>query len=837
VPFTLSRSSLRRRLAVVVAAGLLSAGVWSTTAGAETPAPPPGRVGGLVLDRGNQPLAGATVTLTDGSGATAGSAGTDNQGRFAIAVPQGDYDVAVSAQQDGHTVSARVRHYTVGENTKLNLILAGDPGGARVAAAAVAPDAGTGEAASPSFTRAAASTATQAVTFSGRVVDADGEPAHSVAIRLVGAPNVYAEVFVDDYDGTFTLDVPPGTYSLELETDAYNPDDCYGCGPERTERQTHHFTVHDFRLDGDRQETIHLPRPDVMTVTVVDPDNRPVQRAWVTSWRDSPNQPPAIAPELFPGAIPTVTSDADLLTGADGTAPVQFFAGTEPTNISVEPPAGTQLPTEVAVAPNTTSLTVRLQDGPTLHGRLFNSDDSYDGPDGYISGENGSYPVAVTRDGYAVTAPPGRYQMHLEVSHDEEGESSDYWLWGLDTGSFDIVDDQVLDLNVPLGLAQLWIVDDQGRRLDFYASGLEATSDITIGGGIRATTRTESWAWPDEDEYLAVIGPSLTGHIGELDDYPGAPSSAYVAPGEHTVIAFVAGTGPGYPPSPTTTTTTPTPPTTTNPNTPTPTNPGPVNDPPAGPAAQPSGTSTGSGYWALSSDGTIHQFGAAAHLGNSPAGAVDLEPTPTGKGYWTLNRNGRVQVFGDAVSLGDVALGNLARGETVASLSATPSGKGYWVFTNRGRAIAFGDAPFLGDMSATALNGPVLGSVATPSGSGYYMVASDGGIFAFGDAAFAGSMGGRKLNAPVQSLVPDSDGKGYWLVASDGGIFAFDAPFRGSMGGTRLNKPVVGMVRYGDGYLMVGADGGIFNFSSLPFSGSLGDKPPASPVVAVAALP
>jgi hypothetical protein len=44
------------------------------------------------------------------------------------------------------------------------------------------------------------------------------------------------------------------------------------------------------------------------------------------------------------------------------------------------------------------------------------------------------------------------------------------------------------------------------------------------------------------------------------------------------------------------------------------------------------------------------------------------------------------------------------------------------------------------------------------------------------------------------------------------------------------------MVRYGDGYLMVGADGGIFNFSSSAFAGSLGDKTPASPIVAVAAL-
>ena len=133
-------------------------------------------------------------------------------------------------------------------------------------------------------------------------------------------------------------------------------------------------------------------------------------------------------------------------------------------------------------------------------------------------------------------------------------------------------------------------------------------------------------------------------------------------------------------------------------------------------------------------------------------------------------------------------------GEEPASLSATPGGQGYWIFTNRGRTIAFGDAPFLGDVSDVKLNGPVLGSVATPSGKGYYM------------------------------------------VASDGGIFAFDAPFRGSMGDQKLNKPVVGMVRYGDGYLMVGADGGIFNFSNLPFSGSLGDKPPASPVLAVAAV-
>jgi hypothetical protein len=90
VPCTLSRSSRSTRLVVVVVAGLVAAGLWSPTAQAETPAGSPGRVGGLVLDRTNQPLAGATVTLTDDSGTAVGSSGTDNQGRWSLAVPQGD---------------------------------------------------------------------------------------------------------------------------------------------------------------------------------------------------------------------------------------------------------------------------------------------------------------------------------------------------------------------------------------------------------------------------------------------------------------------------------------------------------------------------------------------------------------------------------------------------------------------------------------------------------------------------------------------------------------------------------------------------------------------------
>ncbi|MGH9037542.1 MAG: hypothetical protein ACRD0O_17435, partial [Acidimicrobiia bacterium] len=262
--------------------------------------------------------------------------------------------------------------------------------------------------------------------------------------------------------------------------------------------------------------------------------------------------------------------------------------------------------------------------------------------------------------------------------------------------------------------------------------------------------------------------------------------------------------------------------------------------PEAPPAVRhPAGASPG-GYWMVASDGTVYAFGGAVDHGGASrpgsAAAVDLEATPTSAGYWVVDTAGQVHAFGDATDLGSVEPGALAAGETVTSLSRTPSGGGYWIFTNRGRVLPFGDARPFGDLTGLRLNGPVLDSVATPSGGGYYMVASDGGVFTFGDARFHGSMGGTRLNAPVRSLVPDPDGDGYWLVASDGGVFAFDAPFRGSLAGIRLNRPVVGMVAFHNGYLMLGSDGGAFNFSDGLFQGSLGDRPPAAPIVSVAVV-
>jgi hypothetical protein len=261
----------------------------------------------------------------------------------------------------------------------------------------------------------------------------------------------------------------------------------------------------------------------------------------------------------------------------------------------------------------------------------------------------------------------------------------------------------------------------------------------------------------------------------------------------------------------------------------------------AGPVSRPgtpAATLHGQGYWMVGRDGQVYAFGdSRVHPGDPvPGRTVDLEPTPSGQGYWVVNDVGAVGAYGDAPWFGSIAAANLKAGESVTAISRTPSGKGYWVFSSLGNVFAYGDAPFLGSMGNRTLNGPVLDAIPTPSGNGYYMVGSDGGIFTFGDAAFHGSMGSVKLNQPVQSLVPDPDGVGYWLVASDGGIFSFEAEFYGSMGSTKLNRPVTGMVGFGKGYLMVAEDGGIFTFGDAPFFGSLGDNPPAQPIVSTAIL-
>jgi len=258
-----------------------------------------------------------------------------------------------------------------------------------------------------------------------------------------------------------------------------------------------------------------------------------------------------------------------------------------------------------------------------------------------------------------------------------------------------------------------------------------------------------------------------------------------------------------------------------------------------------------SGYWLLSSTGTVYQFGNAGDFGCicGSAGAKAISPTADGKGYRTATQSGEIQAFGDAASLAQVG----PLGSPLVSLASTADGKGYWAAAQSGQVQVSGDAINYGSpvQLGLKLTAGIVDLKSTPDGKGYWELGADGGVFSFGDAGYFGSTGNFKLNSPVVAMAPTSSGNGYWLVASDGGVFSFgDAGYFGSIyqlapgaapGGNNsvapLKMPIVGLIASADGkgYWMAAADGGVFNFGDAPFAGSLGAGPIQGQIVAFAA--
>lgn len=111
---------------------------------------------------------------------------------------------------------------------------------------------------------------------------------------------------------------------------------------------------------------------------------------------------------------------------------------------------------------------------------------------------------------------------------------------------------------------------------------------------------------------------------------------------------------------------------------------------------------------------------------------VAMASTPSGSGYWILTPDGSVHCWGDAGFYG--SLEAIILSASVVDLAVTPTGYGYWILGADGGIFAFGDARFCGSAGSVRLAAPMVRIVPTPTGSGYWLIASDGRLFAFGDA-------------------------------------------------------------------------------------------------------
>jgi hypothetical protein len=176
----------------------------------------------------------------------------------------------------------------------------------------------------------------------------------------------------------------------------------------------------------------------------------------------------------------------------------------------------------------------------------------------------------------------------------------------------------------------------------------------------------------------------------------------------------------------------------------------------------------GDGYWEVTANGAVHNFGSARSYGSAlgrlgHGAVVGFAATLDGGGYWLVTSDGVVFNFGDAGYYGS------AVGAHVVAMARSVDGRGYWLLNADGTVVAFGDAPRLGDHAGIVAS--AIG--ATPDGEGYWVAASNGEVFAFGDAPSYG----RITTTGVIALLPSADGRGYLLVTHGGQVFAAgDAP-------------------------------------------------------------
>lgn len=185
----------------------------------------------------------------------------------------------------------------------------------------------------------------------------------------------------------------------------------------------------------------------------------------------------------------------------------------------------------------------------------------------------------------------------------------------------------------------------------------------------------------------------------------------------------------------------------------------------------------GSGYWSVTSQGSVHPVGGARFFGSVGrrhlrGRIVGIAAPAGGTGYWVVGSTGHVYGFGAEHSIGSVPKKRL-RGRVVG-IAASPTGRGYWVVSSSGQVFAFGSAQHLGSVPAAALQGRVVGIAAMASGTGYWLVTASGHVYGFGAAQPLPAVSGIASGTVVSiAAAPVDAGPGYWLLTRSGAVYAF----------------------------------------------------------------
>ncbi|HYH48258.1 MAG TPA: carboxypeptidase-like regulatory domain-containing protein, partial [Acidimicrobiia bacterium] len=329
-----------------------------------------GELSGIVQDARGDALDDATITLVDGSGIVVASTTTNKNGRYAVAVAPGIYDLSAEAASGDPPVRVNVAGVVVGANTALDLVAVGRPDGL--------------------------------AQLRGRLLKTDGAPLADTTVRIAGDAST-----ITDPDGRFVLGAPRGVYNLDIWTERLS------------------INVADFDLTHDRSDDMSLPVV-AYDVTLRDPSGAPLTDTRVDL---APTPKAAQGPRPIPTPVGDATWGTDGWTDSTGrvrllgletaklTASVFRRGVSEPITFDFDGRSATSFEVTVPpIQPPTPTPTVRLSGTATDVDGIRPAFDSVTlaTPDGTSYWGRRDY--AAGDSAFSVDAPAGTYRLAVHSS-------------------------------------------------------------------------------------------------------------------------------------------------------------------------------------------------------------------------------------------------------------------------------------------------------------------------------------------------------------------------------------------------------------------------------------
>src|SRR5581483_2630109 len=455
-----------------------------------------GRLSGLVQDTSGKPLPAAAVELTDpGSGTVVATGPSGGDGRYALSVPNGRYDLtAVTSAADGER-RGRIRGVEVSGDTRVNVVIVGQP--------------------KPS------------ARFRGTVRDGDGSPVPFATVSAGGTT-------VADPDGRFDLETPVGDQTLTIERPL----------PEGSR-----ITVEapGFTLSGDRDLDVAIKTVG-LTVHVRDTQGRPVTGVKVNAWSDE-NFESCTGAFQIAGLKTSRRSAVRRTTDAEGIARLQALPA-KSVKVYVEPPylsgwsyvvrdgvtlnGDTELtmtvPWDMASAGTRFAAAAAPSGAATLTGTARTSDGVAltDAEVRLLAGDTVLAQTHVDSDGsFSLSAPPGRYTLVVDGPPDEPdgwepGDKVEQDSYFVTVPNFDLSADQHRDLTVPAPVVSLRVLDPSGvpvpKAWIDTSSAVDAAHPFEVSPGLTGSGTAASHWFTDADG------------IARIRWLPGAPAEVSIDP-------------------------------------------------------------------------------------------------------------------------------------------------------------------------------------------------------------------------------------------------------------------------------------------------------------------